>query len=780
MSDPIDWNEDPRLVAYALGELEGADRAEIERALLADPACRAALDEITAFLPEVERAVRSGEPAAGLESGAHASIVAAARRGPARSRAVWVQPVLALAASLAVAFIGFRALGVRSNAPMRDVAVATLEQQARADEAPKERASGRMSGEAVDLEVVEALVDAPAGAPAGAVVGSAAEPAESAPVPEAESAMEVLDEFADDLDDGLDRVRPITVGAVAPSDRPAETRAQKSGPSSPGPPAANGATVTKRIAPAREQARSSRAERKNETSRARVDTRGRRLEEETEEDAVVEDFEGGALNEVQDLLRQPAQREVAPPENEFVLAAEDPLSTFSIDVDTASYANARRALKDGSFPRPSEVRIEEFVNYFAYDDAAPGADDEHPFRVHVETGAAPWQPNHRLVRIGLKGREVGFGERAPANLAFLVDVSGSMDEPNKLPLVKASLAMLTESLAPTDRVAIVVYASAQGLALPSTPVSAREAILQSLERLDAGGSTNGGAGIELAYAVAREHFVDGGINRVVLCTDGDFNVGVTSDSGLEELIAEKARGGIDLTVLGFGTGNFQDAKMEALSNRGNGNFAYIDTEAEAHKVLVAEVGGTLETIAKDVKLQVVWNPARVQAFRLIGYENRVLEHRDFDDDRKDAGEIGAGHGVTALYEVVPWGLAFDTSTATGARPDASVLQRAGGAPPAGPFVTIQLRYKPPGEDASVRFEVTAIDSGASFGGAPESLRFAASVAGFAMLLRGSKHVGEATLEDVRGWALEARGEDPGGLRAGFVELVERAIDLRRR
>ncbi|MEM9380200.1 MAG: von Willebrand factor type A domain-containing protein [Planctomycetota bacterium] len=789
MNDPIDWSEDPRLVAYALGELDDADRAAIERALAADPDCRAALDEITAFLPELERAVRAGEPEAGLESGAHASIVAAARRGPARSRAVWAQPVaLAAAATLAVAFVGFRALLVERGAPV-EVAVATLDERAKSDRVAKERVRGRRFGDgeigvAGGLEAVEPVEGfvASADAPAGSV---------TPPAPEADSALDVLGE---ELADG------------APADAPAQTRSTESGPSSPAPNAAVAPRLgmpraSKRVAPdegrAREQARSPRAERKSDTSRAPV-TVGRVYPgkaAESEEEPIVEDreilgrnetdanedFESGAVREIEDLLalRQAASEEVAAVENEFVLAADDPLSTFSIDVDTASYSNARRALQGGSLPRPGEVRIEEFVNYFSYDDAAPGADDAHPFRVHVETGAAPWAPAHRLVRIGLKGRPVGFEERSPANLVFLVDVSGSMNRPERLPGVTASLAWPPGAGAPHDRVAIVVYASAEGLALPSTPVSAREAILQSLERLDAGGSTNGGAGIELAYAVAREHFVEGGINRVVLCTDGNFNVGVTRDAALEELIAEKARSGIDLTVLGFGAENFQDGKMEALSNRGNGNFAYIDTEAEARKVLVSEVGGTLETIAKDVKIQVVWNPARVQAFRLLGYENRMLEHRDFEDDRKDAGEIGAGHGVTALYEVVPWGLGFDATRATGAKPDPAALERAGGAPSNGPFVTVRLRYKPPGEDESVGFEVSAIDSGASFDGAPESLRFASSVAGFAMLLRGSRYVGEATFEDVRRWALEAQGDDPGGLRAAFVGLVERAIDLRR-
>ena len=487
-------------------------------------------------------------------------------------------------------------------------------------------------------------------------------------------------------------------------------------------------------------------------------------------------FEAGEEAEVVMEAAEPVAREEAP----FISADVDPFSTFSIDVDTASYSSARAAILEGRKPDPDAIRVEEFVNYFRYDDPAPRAGDERPFAVTVQTAAAPWQPRHRLVRIGMKARSMDFAQRRRANLVFLVDVSGSMQRPNKLPLVKRALGILTESLHPEDRVAVAVYASAEGLALDSTPLAAREAILQSLERLEGGGSTNGGAGIRLAYSVAREHFVEGGVNRVILCTDGDFNVGVTGPGALEELIASEAATGVELTVLGFGDSSRGDERMEALSNRGNGNYALIDTELEARKVLAEQVGGTLLTVASDVKIQVAWNPARVAAFRLVGYENRRLEHQDFLDDGKDAGEIGAGHGVTALFEVVPRGAeaGLELGRRIGAMehtPDREIPEAYTG----DGLVEVRLRYKEPGASSSTGFAVAGRDGGASFDGAPADLRFAAAVATFAQILRGAPEVGGVSADAVREWALLAKGDDPGGLREGFVQLVERWIDMQR-
>ncbi|MBA2585882.1 MAG: VWA domain-containing protein, partial [Chthoniobacterales bacterium] len=340
-------------------------------------------------------------------------------------------------------------------------------------------------------------------------------------------------------------------------------------------------------------------------------------------------------------------------ENPFLPAAANPLSTFSIDVDTASYANVRRFIHSGALPPKDAVRIEEMVNYFSYDYAQPEADQ--PFSINLEVAGCPWQPEHRLVRIGLQGREVANEKRGASNLVFLLDVSGSMEPAERLPLIKQSLRLLVDRLTENDRVAIVLYAGASGLALPSTPGNEKEKILAALQDLKPGGSTNGAAGIELAYRIASEHFIKGGVNRVLLATDGDFNVGVTSQGDLVRLVEEKAKTGVFLSVLGVGNDNLRDSTMQKLADNGNGNYAYLDSLEEARKVLVQQINGTLMTIAKDVKVQVEFNPSRVGSYRLLGYEKRMLRKEDFNDDRVDAGEIGAGHTVTALYEVVPSG-----------------------------------------------------------------------------------------------------------------------------
>jgi secreted protein with Ig-like and vWFA domain len=345
-------------------------------------------------------------------------------------------------------------------------------------------------------------------------------------------------------------------------------------------------------------------------------------------------------------------------ENSFASPLAEPLSTFSIDVDTASYANVRRMLNNGWLPPAGAVRIEEMLNYFSYN-YAPPADKGAPFAAHIAAASAPWAPEHQIVRIALKGYEVPWEERPASNLVFLVDVSGSMSSPDKLPLVKEGLRMLVGRLDARDSVAIVTYAGYEELALPSTTANNRETILHAIDRLGAGGSTNGAGGISMAYEQAKEHYLEKGLNRVILCTDGDFNVGVTSRSDLVDLITEEAKSGVFLSIFSFGTGNLQDSTMEQLADKGNGNYGYVDSESEARRVFVRNVSGNLITIAKDVKIQVEFNPAYVQAYRLIGYENRKLEAQDFNDDRKDAGEIGAGHSVTALYEVIPVGAKWE-------------------------------------------------------------------------------------------------------------------------
>ncbi len=470
------------------------------------------------------------------------------------------------------------------------------------------------------------------------------------------------------------------------------------------------------------------------------------------------------------------------PENRFLSAKDTPLSTFAADVDTASYANVRRFLNQHATPPPGAVRIEELVNYFRYDYAPPeGTDTEEPrpFAVHAEVAACPWEPAHRLVRIGLKGREIAADARPLCNLVFLLDVSGSMDSPDKLGLVKQSMKLLTQQLGENDKVSIVVYASATGLVLPPTGGDDPRKILEALDRLAAGGSTNGGAGIELAYRTAVESYIEGGVNRVILCTDGDFNFGVTDDSSLTRLIEEKAKAGVALTALGFGTGNLQEAKMEQLADHGDGNFGYVDSLREAKKLLVEELAGTLVTIAKDVKIQVEFNPAAVRSYRLIGYENRTMAAEDFRDDQKDAGEIGAGHTVTALYEVVP------TSED---EPDPEVAElkyQTPGEPTeaaagSGELLEVALRYKGPNatkEDPAAEFKVPVPDAMTTFDEASDDYRFAASVAAFGMLLRGSEHAGSAKFGDATAWAKAALGDDPGGYRAEFVTLTEQASRL---
>lgn len=452
-------------------------------------------------------------------------------------------------------------------------------------------------------------------------------------------------------------------------------------------------------------------------------------------------------------------------EADFLGVEDNPLSTFAIDVDRASYANMRRFIDRGMRPPIDAIRIEELVNYFTYDYPSPrGA---HPFSLTTEVGTAPWQPAHRLLRIGIKGRDVATADLPASNLVFLIDVSGSMQPPAKLPLLKSSLRLLVAQMRPADRVAIVVYAGQAGLALPPTSGTNKSEILFAIDRLEAGGSTAGGAGLRLAYEVAREHFSREGNNRVILASDGDFNVGPSSDAEMIRLIEEQRESGVFLSVLGFGTGNLQDSKMEQLANHGNGSYAYIDSEREAAKVLVSEFAGTLFTIAKDVKVQIEFNPREVQAYRLIGYENRALRAEDFADDRKDAGELGAGHTVTALYEIVPAGidgLDLADSPPLRYRGRADVTGRAA----SGELGFVQLRYKRPDDARSVLVQQAFVDRDGDGSG---DLRFAASVAAFGMLLRSSEHVGDFSLGDVLEFARGSLGHDEEGYRREFIRLV---------
>jgi Ca-activated chloride channel family protein len=459
-------------------------------------------------------------------------------------------------------------------------------------------------------------------------------------------------------------------------------------------------------------------------------------------------------------------------DNPFLSVAQNPLSTFSIDVDTASYANVRRFLMQDQRPPKDAVRIEELLNYFPYHDPPPAGDE--PFSINIEVARCPWNADHRLARIGLMGKPIANDKRPPSNLVFLIDVSGSMDQPNKLPLLKQALRLLVEQLGENDRVALVVYAGASGLVLPSTSCRRQPEILSALDQLRAGGSTNGGAGIQLAYDQAVRNFIPNGTNRVILATDGDFNVGVTSQGELIRLIEAQAKSRVFLSVLGFGMGNIKDSTLEKLADKGNGHYAYIDTPREARKELVEQLGATLVTIAKDVKIQVEFNPARVGAYRLIGYENRLMRPEDFPDDTKDAGEIGAGHHVTALYELVPPG------------PDA--VKPAGPGPlkyqkPAEPVgssqesLTVKLRYKKPDGDASRLIERGVVDEGLDVSRASPDFRFAGAVAGFGMLLRDAPEKGTITFDGVLELAGSSTGDDASGYRQEFLELVRKAKAL---
>ena len=469
-------------------------------------------------------------------------------------------------------------------------------------------------------------------------------------------------------------------------------------------------------------------------------------------------------------------------ENRPRTPAEHPLSTFSIDVDTASYANVRRFLASGRLPPPDAVRIEEMVNYFRYDYPQPVGD--RPFSVTLEAAECPWHSGRRLVRIGLEGRDIDRRERPAGNLVFLIDVSGSMSAANKLPLVKQALAMLVEELTENDSVAIVTYAGDAGVKLPATSGDQKGKILAAIESLSPGGSTHGSAGINLAYEQAAERFIPGGANRVILATDGDLNVGVTSDEALVDLIKQKAAGGTFLTVLGFGEGNLQDAKMEKIADNGNGVYAYIDGAREARKVLVEQLTGSTITIAKDVKIQVEFNPTQVASYRLLGYENRIMAAEDFRNDRKDAGEIGAGHSVTALYEIELVGNGGEGSA--GAEPlkyqppqpkparEAALVD----GETSRELLTVKLRWKKPDGDASTLDEVPLVDRGGAFEQASADLRFAGAVAAFGMVLRNSEYKGEVTLPLVAKIAAGALGPDRGGYRAEFLDLVRKAETLR--
>lgn len=457
-------------------------------------------------------------------------------------------------------------------------------------------------------------------------------------------------------------------------------------------------------------------------------------------------------------------------ENGFQIAGQQPVTTFSVDVDRASYSNVRRFLNMGQMPPADAIRIEEMINYFDYDYAQPAG--EHPIVISSEMTDSPWNPGLKLLHIGLQAKTIPQNNLPASNLVFLIDVSGSMMDQNKLPLLKQAFKLLVDQLRPEDKLSIVAYAGAAGVVLPPTSGSNKTAIREAIEQLQAGGSTAGGEGIQLAYKLAKEHFLPEGNNRVILATDGDFNVGISSEGELQRLIEEKRKDGVFLSIMGFGMGNYKDSHIETLADKGNGNYAYIDNLQEARKVFVQEFGGTLFSIAKDVKIQIEFNPRHVQAYRLIGYENRALKNEEFHDDKKDAGDMGSGHSVTAIYEIVPAGAKTDYLP----RVDSLKYQQANSSAVGNTdeMLTIKIRYKRPDSERSQLFDIPVRSGQKPFDQCSENLRFASAVAEFGLLLRGSEYKGRATYDEVIRTARAAFGKDEEGYRSEFVRLVRLA------
>ncbi len=737
--------DDPKLTAYALGELDeltGEERLALEKLLAESAEARAFVEETAAFAQTLKGEFLTEMPATALRQVSRAELLSevevARKIAPfsAGRRVAWAVGLSAMAAALATVFyLPFEAKEAeRSKARSRNERVSVL------TEAGERKVEGNLvKAKAIDAAIGDNVVmNEPIDSETALALSSITTSAPSA----------TLDSLV--VTPPMELKSPAIPAAVPP---PIVSVAGVSAP-----------VLASKLTAA-------------QIKEVAAFTGGWARRE------GASDFRGNGLGAIHEMERNVRERRASEAfnteayadldENPFLAVGQNPLSTFSIDVDTASYSNVRRFLTAGQRPPVGAVRIEELLNYFRYDYAPPKGDA--PFATHVEVAQCPWQPAHRLVRIGLKGRELREEGRASSNLVFLIDVSGSMNEPNKLPLLKQSMRLLVEKLGENDRVSMVVYAGAAGLVLPATRGDKKEAILAALERLQAGGSTNGAGGIGLAYETAVENMIPGGINRVILATDGDFNVGVTNESELARLIEAKAKTGVYLTVLGFGQGNYNDATMKKLSTKGNGNYAYIDSLREGRKVLVEQIGGTLVTIAKDVKIQVEFNPRVAGTYRLIGYENRLLRKEDFNDDKKDAGEIGAGHTVTALYEVVPVGVSAGTGKVDALKYQPAPAETVRGleTPASEELLTVKLRYKKPDGETSLLLEHPVTDRGAAIGESSKDFRFAAAVAEFGMLLKNSAHAGSATWESARELATEGKGIDEGGYRAEFIELLEK-------
>ena len=791
-----------RLTAHALGELAAPEAEEVERAL-ADPAARPERDAV-AETRDLGRRLRAAALATGQGAGPTGSpalrtaVTAAlatrdvprpapAPRGRGRSRSVLALMATGGTAAALMLTLAFTREGLerppfgpRPESRDRVAPPPAVVAQAEMPAAPAAAATKAIPAEAAGRLAATPLAEGSGPAPSAVATPDQGRESDATPdrfgaalaaTPEAAEAKSLTEALAQSDGAALSAASPLPHGGppgmsgtpamgrgvTAPGALPL-AKAEGQGQGGPRRPAAGDA----RSAESRfgVDASAAAAAGPGSLDSPEADPSGRRWFHERDRHAFIPGAPGSEryARFVENSFRDPSDEAQA-------------RSTFAIDVDTASYALVRRFLNDRQVPPPDAVRLEEMLNYFRYDDPAPAGDD--PLAVRLESAACPWQPGHRLLRVALKGRDVAAAARPGTSLVFLVDVSGSMDEPNKLPLVKQSLAMLVEQLTENDKVAIVTYAGDAGVRLPPTSGDQKARIRAAIDSLAAGGSTNGSAGIEIAYRLAREAFVKGGSNRVLLATDGDLNVGITDDAALVGLIREKAASGVFLTVLGFGRGNLQDEKMEKLADNGNGIYAYVDGAREARKVLVEQLTGSTLSIAKDVKIQITFNPARVAAYRLLGYENRLLAARDFKDDTKDGGEVGAGHGVTALYEIVPVAEAGQgpTDDPIEYRP---VREKAERAPASPDLCTVKFRWKTPEGSESVERVVRHEDAGGTFEAASTDLRFAAAVAEFGMLLRESRHRGRASLEHVASTASGALGTDPGGLRAEFLDIVREA------
>jgi Ca-activated chloride channel homolog len=837
--DDTQADGDPRLTAYALGELDAigskADLAEVEALLARDPAARAEVEAVRAAAAELREsfaAETAGAPAPSLTAAQKAEIERAARE-PVRPRSrrvllAWLPPLAAAAAVTVWMALGWpddSKPSSSTNAPAGGP-VAVNEPRERSDVSDAQLdqlkqlgylggasdSAARSAGEADalmprDAVGQESLADQSAQS-AGAAVGFAQRRSDVAKGDSAEAHAPLVEGSRREI---VASNEGETLPAEDPSEPTAEQREQLAalgyigggssgggaaapptnpgGAAAPGPGAPSaGASQSGSSGMLTGQGREESSEVAMRRPNVAAPAAAKLAAAPAKDPAAL--GEAVAADVVADDREQPRFRylRVAPTpgtelympivETGFASPFNVPYSTFGVDVDTAAYSNVRRFLNNGQLPPADAVRLEELLNYFRYDDPAPAAGAECPFAVTVDVTDCPWAPTHRLARVALKGREVPAAQRGQTNLVFLLDVSGSMDQSDKLPLLVASMKLLAQQLDERDRVAIVTYAGSAGLVLDSTVCDGpgRQRVLDALDNLRAGGSTAGAAGIQLAYQVATQNFRQGGTNRVLLATDGDFNVGATSREELQSLIENSAKTGTFLTVLGFGEGNLKDGTAELLADKGNGQYAYIDSLDEGRRVLVQQMGGTLVTIAKDVKLQLEFNPARVQAYRLLGYENRALAPQDFRDDRKDAGDIGAGHSVVALYELVPPG----AETSLGIDPLKYQKQAEAPKPelvPSDELLTVKLRWKEPAASASTEMQLPVRDGGATLAEARADVKFSAAVAAFGMLLRNSANAGSATWAQVIALGEAGRGADPDGWRAEFVRLAKMALQL---